>query len=251
MKNLTKVLAISAVTYLLLNAAVKRYNNNNRDFCSKIMSEFDEVDKNGSYPLNICNFYKKIKVILKAFINKKNSEGWTALHIATKNKQEKLVQLLLNSGADADIEIGNGADTNTDIMTGYKNTSHALDNNVVLPTLSSTCDKIYNERDNIGDTALILAIKNKCTKIAEAILEKCNPNRPDRKGAPPLVIAVIEGFPPSILLKHSMVDVNKLCANGASAFSWASVLGRNKMKEEIKSHPEFINQADYCGRMHR
>jgi len=55
-------------------------------------------------------YIKSMKFLIKAGginINKQNNGGWTALHLASYNSHEKIVELLIKAGADINIQDNN------------------------------------------------------------------------------------------------------------------------------------------------
>ena len=109
---------------------------------------------------------------LKAAVNLQNSSGWTALKLAARKDLERCVEVLLDNGADPDVQ------------DNEKYT--ALHNAVAFPAvvkLLLTKTKDINVQNNDGETPLCLASEKGLTESALTLLEYgADPNVPNKEG---------------------------------------------------------------------
>ncbi len=166
--------------------------------------------------------HEKIKV------NTKNSEGSTALMIASQNGHADIIRLLLKKDADVNMQDNDGF---TALIYAVQN-RHA---EVVKELLNH--EKIdVNIRKIDGGTALVLAALDGYGDIVELLLKhrKIDVNLQDNKGATALMCASQEGYSDIVkMLREKGADVNTKAINGATALLYAVRYGHIKAVQEL------------------
>ena len=101
-----------------------------------------------------------------------NTQGWTALKLATRKNLEKCVEVLIDHEAAPDIPDGEG----------YTALHNAVGNPVILKMLLTKAKKI-NAQNQDGETALYLAAERGLVDSALMLLEYgADPNCPNKEG---------------------------------------------------------------------
>jgi len=139
------------------------------------------------------NDENKVKQLLsKPYIdvNVKYNFGYTALNLAVQKYNPIIVQILLDKGANPDIQDHFG-----DTPLIWAAIEYYPDITQMLLNKSANLDI----QDNSGCTALILAVKQAHDEVAEMLLDDgANPNIPDNNGYTPLYLAVKNNSRPII-----------------------------------------------------
>ena len=98
-----------------------------------------------------------------------------------------------------------------------------------------------NSQDDMGDTALIWAIVNGHTEIADELLKQpnINVNIKNKYGNTALIWANREGHIEIVkeLLKHPNIDVNSIDESKNTALILASLMGQIEIVKELLKHP--------------
>ena len=153
----------------------------------------EDIDNNNILHLLVNeDKYNKVSKILnkthvwehKQIINNRNNEGNTPLHLAVKNKNNKMIGLLLNYGADKDIINGNGKRIDIFNVTGgvYKITNTKFNrekyNNekkrVIKNTIKNTLKNKFKETTNKIKDGIKHEIKETTNKIKDRIKNELN-----------------------------------------------------------------------------
>ncbi|CAG9791981.1 unnamed protein product [Diatraea saccharalis] len=122
---------------------------------------------------------KIINSDLNKNVNMKLDSGWTPLMHACFHAQDKIVELLLNLGADPNLH----ADSVTPIMAACSNSTANKDTifNIITMLLEKNC--ILNIGDKYGQTPLMRAISSGCVNVVKKLLEeKVNIEMRDQQG---------------------------------------------------------------------
>ena len=124
-----------------------------------------------------------------------NLPKWTPLHIAVFHKLPRLVQLLLEKGADPNLLLPSQSGNE---RTALNMAVSGGATEIVDLLLKNKAD--VNARDHNGDTPLVRAMRERNQQMAELLLTKgADPNAPDVYGFPPLHVALgAQPPPPSV-----------------------------------------------------
>lgn len=124
--------------------------------------------------------------ILTALINKQNSEGLTALHYASFRGNIKIINILIQNGADISLVGIKGSSVMHLAAKGNQPSSLVL--------FKEKYKQSINILDNAEDTPLHVAAENGCDLALTFLLSwNANPNCQNKVGYTPLHLAVING----------------------------------------------------------
>ncbi len=98
----------------------------------------------------------------RSVIDKKNIGGATALHIASRNKNLEIVQILINSGADVNVQDN---DKWTPLMRAAANSNP----DITLELLKNGANA--DQKNSVGETAMIHSANSGCFSCLEAVLK--------------------------------------------------------------------------------
>ncbi|MBQ6516003.1 ankyrin repeat domain-containing protein, partial [bacterium] len=216
-------------------------------------------------------------------VNKKDENGRTALHLATKAGDSNLVRTLLDTYSDIDINAKDNWN-NTPLML----TTFIMDDGKTAEQLLKRSDIDVNAKNNLGNTALIMAVKAGNIPMVKKLLERPDVDLKieDSHGSTALYYSVTNGEIHNLLneyqrntqsrqtnsrtnrqnslnisllhaareglvdeleniLKNPNVDVNAKDEDGNTALIWASYLGYPETLKKILEHPDVdINIKD-------
>jgi len=189
------------------------------------------------YGTQSCN-NQAIVDLLKKATEKVNSyistNGCTSLISAAKNNNLEMVQMLLNAGADKDIQDKDGW---TALHWAAKNNSTYIIQRLLKKNAN------LDIQDNLGCTALIQAVRFNRSEIAQMLLDKgANPNIKTRNGWTVLHWAASSGNLKIVhMLLNKGADLNIQDNKGHTAFNWAV---KNKNQEIINLLIKAQKRAD-------
>lgn len=136
-------------------------------------AKVNEKNNYGNTPLQeavLKGNYNLAKALLEkgADINLANNQGETLLHLAALKSDILMVYFLLENGASTSVKDEDG---NTPLLLAVQLKSHKADEakNIVAKLLKQE-EKIINEHNNHGDTALHIAVKNADAAMADMLL---------------------------------------------------------------------------------
>jgi ankyrin repeat protein len=215
-------------------ALMLAYQENNIDVFDLLLAKSNIETRNNygqnilMYTINMTNFdvnniLEYVKRILKKDINIINTVddiGWSVLMFAVNNGYKDIVNLLIEKGADINIQAKNGFNALMTAIQG-KTTNH-----------TDIAKKLININANLelknkkGNTSLMIAIDESKTEIANMIIKK-NTNviniQSDNDGYTPLMNAIEMN---NIAIVKSLIeagaDITKKNNKGKTAFMMAS-----------------------------
>jgi len=120
----------------------------------------------------------KLLISLGANVNTKDEQGRTALMEAARNRNEKMIQLLINNGADV-----RNSTALIDAVGGYSYDDHKKER-IVMMLIRSGAN--VNTKDEWDRTALMEAARNGCESIVQLLID----NGADVKNSTALISAV-------------------------------------------------------------
>ncbi|CAK1551800.1 unnamed protein product [Leptosia nina] len=159
------------------------YYNNQENLKKKLENRLQDAIING----NIKEVEKIIALDLKNNVNIKLDSGWTALMHACFHAQKKIVDLILEKGADPNLH----ADSVTPVMVACSNSSASEDivHNIVTSLISH--HSLLNVGDKYGQTPLMRAVSSGRVTVVELLLSNnVNIEMRDRQGWTALFWAV-------------------------------------------------------------
>ena len=136
-------------------------------------------------------------------VNDRNQEGMTALMFAVENNSPKIVQVLLNVGADAN------ARDKQDMTVLMRAVMKKSSKEMVIMLLDDGADA--NARDKQGMTALMFAVENNSPEVVQVLLDAgADVNAKDQQKRTVLIRAVKKKSSPEMvkMLLSAGADVN-------------------------------------------
>lgn len=216
----------------------------------------------------------KLLIEYGADVNKVDSEGRSALIVATEEYEPKIVELLIKHGADLNIKDNKGrsaitiavnddspkiielleqhnaesfekaffADPNKALLTSVRKNN--LEN--VKKALAYGAD--INARGQEGETAIWEALAKKNIQIFEYLVENGADINLKVEGVTPIFVAILYGGPEDVeyLIKKG-ADVNIRGEGGNTALIWAASRGDNKIVKLLIDNGADINAKDNKG----
>lgn len=126
-------------------------------------------------------------------IDHQNSQGWTALKLATRKNLEKCVEVLLSHEANPDLPD----------CEGYTSLHNAVGNPDILKLLA-THSKEIDAPNHDGETSLYLATERGLVESALMLLEYgANPNTPNKEGNYIILITIYGIMSYYIIFRYS------------------------------------------------
>ncbi|MCJ1306899.1 hypothetical protein MMC25_000543 [Agyrium rufum] len=167
----------------------------------------------------------------------KDNKGQTLLSIAAEKRYEKVVQLLLEKGADVNAQDARG-------RTPLWRAAWKGHEKVVQLLLEKGADA--NAQDADGRTPLCQTASNGHEKVVQLLLEKgADVNVPDARGRIPLWRAVWEGHEKMVqLLLEKGADVNAQDADGRTPLWQAASNGHEKVVQLLLEKGADVNAQD-------
>ncbi len=170
----------------------------------------------------------------KADVNYKNIYGFTALMIAADNGHESIVKLLLENGADPDLQ--NDEDDTALILAASHRCRH---DNIVELLLDGGANPDIKGGEN-NATALMWAIPDNCKSIVELLLHRgVNLDIKDKTGDTALMWAVYNNYPLIVkLLLEAGVSLDLKNNKGEAALDIAKRKKYKSIADLIKKEYE-------------
>ena len=235
----------------LLTAAI----NNDADRIKSLIARGASVsaaDADGGTPLMNAASARALEAVQalvdadpqKATINRRDATGRTALMNACAEAASpvaaKIVTLLLNAGADPNVQSQSGKTALLETVTAVP-ASASTDPIAIAPQtaiLQLLLDKADVETKNKrGETALYLAAKLGRADMVKSLLDKgADPAVADNQGDSPLLVAIQAGQSATVaaLLQSKKIDVNKADpATGQTALQRAAIVGNTQIADAL------------------
>lgn len=116
-------------------------------------------------------------------------DGWTLLHRACEKGKTRIVQALLDAGADGNEKTGNGATPLlVAVMRAQSDTAEAL---LEYPAIVDGMNTLFVQTDSQQRSAFQLAVERGMSKLVNKMIDKgIMPNMPDAEGQTPLQHAI-------------------------------------------------------------
>ncbi|CAG4940781.1 unnamed protein product [Colias eurytheme] len=164
------------------------FSNNYENSRKKVENRLQDAVING----NLKEIEKIVALDLNNDANFKLESGWTALMHACFHAQKKIVEFLLEKGADPNLH----ADSMTPVMAACSNNSGSDDIIHDIVSSLSDHDSLLNIGDKYGQTPLMRAVSSGRASVVELILSKnVNIEMRDRQGWTALFWAVHHNQP--------------------------------------------------------
>jgi len=220
--------------------------NNSKDevLISKLVTEFikagadiDHKNSNGYTAVFIATEHNK-KTLLKVLLDKgadpdiRKKSGWTALMKAINMGDKALFNLLLSANASPNVKDGDGWNALHLTVNKSNKGSDVINVEFAKALLKNGADK--NAQTNRGETPLSLAVLNNRMKVFDVLIESgVNLNLSSENGWTPLMRAVNLGYVDmATAILNAKADVNKTEKGGWSALH-LTVDGDTKSSERI------------------
>ena len=174
--------------------------------------------------------FLRLCIIIGANINSKIDNGRTALMVATCNRQNKIVELLIKNGADVNATENNGW---TSLMMSANSNSFPCSPEIVNILLKNGADPNVQTIKN-GYTALMLAVMKRHKEVVKSLLAfNADPNITNYKnGATAIFYATLTGDLDMVKLLFANGAKLKLEANNGKTLLFIAA-------QEVK--PEIFN----------
>ena len=216
-----------------------------RNLIVKEKINISEYDNNHEMTLlmEACkNNYTEIVELLLSYkkneidINKKNTQGSTALMFASENGNAKIVKLLIENGANPDLQNNSGL---TALMLACDN----LKNEVIKLLIENNAN--INLEDKNSNTALMIACEKNDIETVELLINKnVEINHKNKTLNTPILLATTNNYYEVVeILARNGADVNSTDINGVSPLIQASISGYDEIVKTLINHNVNVN---YC-----
>ena len=225
-------------------------NKNNKDVIELLLKYGADVNSASSYytvlSLAVKQSFRDIITLLLDHpgieVDKKASDGRTALHEAVNSQNIPLINLLLDRGADINKAYKCGR---TPIQ------SAVLQNNKDIVELLLDRGAEVNKDDTSKVTLLLCAVNKGYIDIVRLLLDRgADINKADNSGRTPLQGAIQQNNKDivELLLKHPNIEVNKADNSGRTPIQSAVLQNNKDIVELLLKHPNIeVNKGDNNG----
>ncbi|KAJ8954490.1 hypothetical protein NQ314_007096 [Rhamnusium bicolor] len=191
------------------------------------------------------NSFKTVELLLRngAIVNYKNKDGWTALHLISREGDATILNLLISYGLDIKVKTKNGR-TALHIA--------ALHGNISIVKVLLNLDLNVNEKDSCGNVPIHEAVLGNNIDVCKLLIES-NANIFIRNNSDYSLIhlAASEGHIGIIefILNELKCEVNETNKNGLNALHCAARKGQKDAYQFLVKNGGNINVKDNFGRL--